>query len=414
MSFRTAISGIRSATADLSTIGNNVANANTTGFKQSRTEFADVFASSSTGVSSNATGQGVNTSRVAQQFTQGNITFTDNNLDLAISGNGFFVVDDNGAQLYSRDGAFGIDRDGFVVNSNSQKLKAFGSDSTGAINGTLGPLRISTANTSPRATSLVNFGANLDSQETVPTIGVFDPANNSSFNSTTATTVYDSLGGSPLLQLYFVKTGDGAWNLHSYVDGNSVGGTVDGTGAPLTVSNPLTFNSAGALATPATGLVTLPDFTPAGGGSPISLSLNVTEMTQYGAPFGVNRVTQDGYTTGRLASVDIDATGTVFARYTNGQSSVQGQVALANFPNPQGLRSLGRNNWAETFEAGAVLVGAPSTASLGTIQSGALEDSNIDLSEQLVKLIVAQRNFQANTQVIQAEDQANQAIINIR
>ena len=410
MSFRTAISGIRSATADLSTIGNNVANANTTGFKQSRTEFADVFASSSTGVSSNATGQGVNTARVAQQFTQGNITFTDNNLDLAISGNGFFVVDDNGSQLYSRDGAFGIDRDGYVVNSNNQKLKAFGADSTGAITGTLGPLRISTANTSPKATTLVNFGANLDSQETVPTIGVFDPANNSSFNSTTATTVYDSLGGSHLLQLYFVKTGDGAWDLHSYVDGTSVGGTV----APPTTSNPLTFNSAGALATPATGLVTIPDFTPAGGGSPISLSLNVTEMTQYGAPFGVNRVTQDGYTTGRLASVDIDTTGNVFARYTNGQASVQGQVALANFPNSQGLRSLGKNNWAETFEAGAVLIGAPSTSSLGTIQAGALEDSNIDLSEQLVKLIVAQRNFQANTQVIQAEDQANQAIINIR
>ena len=403
MSFRTAISGIRAATADLTTIGNNVANANTTGFKASRTEFSDVFATSSTGVSATAAGQGVNTARVAQQFTQGNITFTDNNLDLAISGNGFFVMDDDGAQVYSRDGAFGIDRNGFVVNANGQKLKAFSADSSGNITGQLSTLQISTANTSPAATSTVNFGANLDSQESVPGITPFDPNNNSTFNSTTATTVYDSLGGSHLLQLYFVKTGAGAWNLHSTIDGTS-------TGAPT----PLAFNTAGGLTTPAGGTLTLPAFTPAGGGAALNITMNVSEMTQYGAPFGVNRVTQDGYTTGRLAGVDIDASGNVFARYTNGQATVQGQVALANFPNPQGLRSLGRNNWAESFEAGAVLVSAPGTASAGTIQAGALEDSNIDLSEQLVKLIVAQRNFQANTQVIQAEDQANQAIINIR
>ena len=403
MSFRTAISGIRAATADLTTIGNNVANANTTGFKASRTEFSDVFATSSTGVSATAAGQGVNTARVAQQFTQGNITVTDNNLDLAVSGNGFFVMDDDGAQVYSRDGALGIDRNGFVVNANGQKLKAFSADSTGNITGSLTTLQISTANTSPSATTTINFGANLDSQESVPGVTPFDPNNNSTFNSTTATTVYDSLGGSHLLQLYFVKTGSGTWNLNSTIDGTSTG-----------AATALAFNTAGGLTTPAGGTLTIPSFTPAGGGAALNLTMDVSEMTQYGAAFGVNRVTQDGYTTGRLAGVDIDASGNVFARYTNGQARTQGQVALANFANPQGLRSLGRNNWAETFEAGSVLVSAPGTASAGTIQSGALEDSNIDLSEQLVKLIVAQRNFQANTQVIQAEDQANQAIINIR
>lgn len=403
MSFRTAISGIRAATADLTTIGNNVANANTTGFKASRTEFSDVFATSSTGVSSTAAGQGVNTARVAQQFTQGNITFTDNNLDLAVSGNGFFVMDDDGAQVYSRDGALGIDRNGFVVNANGQKLKAFSADSTGNITGQLTTLQISTANTSPSATTTVNFGANLDSQEAVPGVTPFDANNNATFNSTTATTVYDSLGGSHLLQLYFVKTGSGTWNLHSTIDGTSTG-----------AAQALAFNTAGGLTTPAGGTLTIPSFTPAGGGAALNITMDVSEMTQYGAAFGVNRVTQDGYTTGRLAGVDIDASGNVFARYTNGQAKTQGQVALANFANPQGLRSLGRNNWAESFEAGSVLVSAPGTASAGTIQSGALEDSNIDLSEQLVKLIVAQRNFQANTQVIQAEDQANQAIINIR
>jgi flagellar hook protein FlgE len=188
MSFYTSLTGLNGAQADIAAISNNIANVGTTGFKRSRAEFGDIFATSPLQAASSAIGSGTILKSIKQQFTQGNITFTDNNLDLAISGNGFFVVDDNGTQLYSRDGAFGIDRDGYVVNSNSQKLKAFGADSTGAITGTLGPLRISTANTSPKATTLVNFGANLDSQETVPTIGVFDPTNNSSFNSTTATT----------------------------------------------------------------------------------------------------------------------------------------------------------------------------------------------------------------------------------
>lgn len=403
MPFRIAISGIRAATADLNVIGNNIANVNTAGFKGSRAEFSDVFATSSTGVAGNASGQGVNTARVAQQFTQGNITFTDNGMDLAISGQGFFIVDDNGAQLYSRDGGFGLDREGFVVNANNQRLKAFTADDTGNVTGSLSQLRISTANTSPRASGTVDLGANLDSQEALPLVTPFDANNNSTFNFTTATTVFDSLGGGHLMQFYFAKTGAGAWDVHTAVDGTSVG-----------PANPITFGQSGGLATPVGGAIALPAFTPGGGGSAMNVSVDMTEMTQFGAPFGVNRVVQDGFTTGRLAGVDIDPQGNVFARYTNGQSQVQGQIALANFPNPQGLRALGQNNWAETFEAGSVLIGAPGSSSMGLVQAGALEDSNVDLSEQLVKLIVAQRNFQASTKVIQTADATTQSVINIR
>jgi flagellar hook protein FlgE len=403
MPFRIAISGIRAATGDLNVIGNNIANVNTAGFKGSRAEFADVFAVSNSGVASHASGQGVNTARVSQQFTQGNISFTDNGMDLAISGQGFFVVDDDGSQLYTRDGAFGLDREGFIVNANNQRLKGFGADSNGNITGAIGSMQISTANTAPQATSSIDLGANLDSQESAPLVTPFDANDNASFNFTTATTVYDSLGGGHLAQFYFVKTGSGTWNMHTAVDGTAVG-----------AASPLVFGTSGALTTPAGGTITLPAFTPAGGGAAMNVTLNVSEMTQFGASFGVDRVVQDGYTTGRLSGIDIDTSGNVFARYTNGQSHVQGQVVLANFPNPQGLRALGQNNWAETYEAGSVLIGAPGSSSLGLVQAGALEDSNVDLSEQLVKLIVAQRNFQANTEVIQTADATTQSVINIR
>ncbi|MGR9091225.1 MAG: flagellar hook protein FlgE [Gammaproteobacteria bacterium] len=398
MPFEIAISGLRAAQNDLEVIGNNVANVNTTGYKGSRAEFHDVFSAGG------GPGQGVSTARVAQQFAQGNITFTDNGLDLAISGDGFFILDDNGERVYSRDGAFGLDRDGFVVNSNNQQLNAYGADSTGAVSSVLGPLQISSANTAPSQTSRLAIGVNLDSQAAVPITPVLDPADNTSFNNTTATTIFDSLGGSHLMQTYFVKTATpNAWESHTYVDGTAVAGP--------TV---MTFDTAGALVTPAGGTFTIPAFTPAPGTAPLNLTVNVNQSTQFGAPFGVTQLSQDGYTTGRLAGLDIDSEGVIFTRYTNGQFQVQGQVALANFANVQGLQSLGNNTWSQTFAAGDVLEGGPGTGNLGLLQAGALEDSNVDLSEQLVKLIIAQRNFQANTEVISTADSITQAVMNIR
>jgi flagellar hook protein FlgE len=403
MPFRTAISGLHASMTDLSTIGNNVANASTTGFKKSRAEFADVYAASNVGVAGDTPGSGVNVTRVAQQFSQGTVEFTESALDLAINGNGFFIVNDGGASFYTRAGAFGVDREGYVVNAQNQRLQAFQADTTGSITGATGDLFINSANVTPAATSTIDIGLNLNSSSTVPSVATFDPTNTSSYNNATSTTIYDSLGNSHVATMYYVKTAANTWATHTYVDGTAVNG-------PTTLG----FSSTGALTTPASGQITTASFTPAGGGAAMTLTMDYGASTQYGSSFAVTNMVQNGYTTGTLSGIDVDTTGVIFARYSNGQAVTLGQVALANFANPQGLQPVGDTNWAETYEGGAPLVSAPGSGSLGLIQGGALEESNVDLSEELVKMIVAQRNFQANAQVIQTADQVTQSIINIR
>jgi flagellar hook protein FlgE len=403
MPFQVAISGIKAAADDLNVIGNNIANANTAGFKRSRTEFADVYAVTHLGVASETPGSGVTVSRVAQQFDSVHVSFTKNDLDLAIDGEGFFILDDNGSRAYTRAGAFGLDRDGYVVNAAGQKLVTFQVDASGKVTGATGPLKISTADGTPQATSEMTVGVNLDSRETAPTTA-FDPTDSSSYNwSTPANTIYDSLGGSHSVTTYYRKTADNTWDAYTSVDGNAVSGP-----------DTLTFSSSGALATPASGLVTTGSFTPSGGAAAMTLTLDYSQATQFGSSFGVNKISQDGFAAGRLTGLDIDKNGTISTRFSNGRTLVQGQVALANFANPQGLQPLGNTAWAETHASGDVAITGPGTAGVGFIQSGALEDSNVDISEELVKLIIAQRNYQANAEVISTADQVTQSIINIR
>lgn len=408
MPFRIALSGLNAASADLRVIGNNIANASTTGFKKSRTEFADIYPASNLGTARNAIGSGVKVAAVSQQFTQGNVSFTNNNLDLAISGQGFFRLDDNGVTVYSRAGAFGVDRNGYVVNTQNQRLTAYAADANGNITGAIAPLQLSTADLAPRETDQVALLANLDSRTgTLPAAG-FDPNNPATYHHSTSFTAYDSLGNPRLTSLYFVHTGAGAWSMFTTVDGNLVDADAGNAGNDRL----LTFDGSGQLTSPlqvTTGIVPA-----AGGAAAFDMTIDLGGTTQYGSSFAVNTLTQDGYTTGRLSGVDIGDTGIVQARYTNGQSRTLGQVVLANFSNPQGLQQLGDTSWAETFDSGAALVGAPGTSSLGLIQSGALEGSNVDLTEQLVNMITAQRNFQANAQVITTADAITQTIINIR
>lgn len=405
MSFRVAISGLRAASGDLDVISNNVANSNTTGFKKSRAEFADVFAVTDLGGSSSTPGSGVRLTNVGQQFTQGNITFTDNNLDLAISGRGFFIVNDGGGNQFTRAGAFGVDRDGFFSNAQGQQLIAFGADNSGNITGAASPLQINTANIPPQPSANMTLDLNLNASEAQPAVSPFDPNNPASFTHTTSTTIFDSLGNSHLAAMYFVKTATpNQWQTHTYVDGVDVGG-----GATT-----MTFDTSGALTVPAGGTITTPSFTPSGGGAAQTLTLDYSGTTQFGSDFAVNALSQDGFTTGRLSGLDIDPEGIIFARFTNGQSRVEGQIAMADFPNPQGLQPLSDSNWGETFSSGAVVVGNPGTSSLGLIQSGALEDSNVEVSEELVNMIIAQRTFQANAEVIQTSDAITQTIINLR
>jgi len=759
MTFRTALSGLNAAGTELQVIGNNVANSNTTGFKESRAEFSDIFAASNLGVASTAIGNGVQVSGVTQQFTQGNINFTDNSLDLAVNGEGFFVVSDAGVNVYTRAGQFNVDREGFVVNGQSQRLRAFTADADGALTGAQGDLQLDTSNIAPNATDEINVNLNLDASADIPSVTTFDVNDARSFNSSTSLTVFDSLGTEHLASLYYVKTGENNWDTFTFVDGvqvdqsingvienpavpatsgsytsgtaatvtdfsadsasfdvdgitvtldqdytslanvataiqtqinapvagtytaafngsnnlvitktatgvastapvvNNFDGNVDGGSATIAdfvsggagnggadatnalrtadtayaaddfsgtnlvfdVSNGTTtdtitltstnsdlattigeintllndgtnntginvrangtsleffdttagaggtiptvsftsgpggfdattitgtttaagvdaqsadYTSAGAIAIfdysgdsisftvdgntvqldadytnvagvvaevqadlntaapgtytvssdgsnnlvittvatgsgetapviagfngnvdggiadiasfvgagtsvagadtiPATivddsiqfndlgqliagGTITIPDYDPGGGAAELSLTINLGDTTQFGNGFSVNSLSQDGFTTGRLSGIDINDTGIVTSRFTNGQTQILGQVALANFSNPQGLRQLGDTTWGESFDSGAPLVSAPGTSSLGLIQAGALEGSNVDLTQQLVNIITAQRNFQANAQVISAADTVTQTIINIR
>jgi len=421
MPFRIALSGLNAASADLRVIGNNVANASTTGFKKSKVEFADIYADSS---GSNAVGAGVKVSSIKQEFAQGNIDFTNNNLDLAISGEGFFRLSEGGEIKYSRAGGFGVDREGFVVNSGNQRLTGFVADTTGTITGALDDIQLSTSDLSPNATTDIQLTANLDSSQGVPAISPFNPADASTYNNATSLTVFDSLGNSLLQTLYFEKTAiSGEWNMYNYVT------TPQGTDLPVVPlggasGDPvvLQFSSNGTLtsATPDNTVSgTIAGFEPLSlaastGAADFNVDIAVSNVTQYGSDFSVSGLIQDGYTTGRLSGVDVGDTGVITARYTNGQSLTLAQVAMANFSNLNGLLQLGDTSWAETFSSGAALVGTPGTGTLGAIQSGALEGSNVDLTEQLVNMITAQRNFQSNAQVIQTADTVTQTIINIR
>jgi len=421
MPFTIALSGLNAASSDLRVIGNNVANSSTTGYKSSRAEFADIFASSNLGVTANAIGAGVRVSSVTQQFTQGNISFTDNNLDLAISGQGFFRLNDNGTTAYTRAGAFGVDRDGYVVNGQSQRLTAFQADNNGNITGGLGDLQLSTGDLPPQASSSVTMSANLDSTQAAVT-APFDRTDPTTYNNSTSVTVYDSLGNPLLMTTYYQKQAAPAnsWDQYAYI--TEPDGTVNEmipaggvSGDPVV----MTFNNSGSLTgvVPNTGSPTVANYAAVAlgtGAANLTVTNTLANVTQFGSAFAVTALDQDGFSTGRLSGVDIGETGIVTARYTNGQSRTLAQVAMANFTNPTGLRQLGDTTWVETFDSGVPLVSAPGSGSQGLLQSGALESSNVQITEQLVNMITAQRNFQANAQVISTADTITQTIINIR
>jgi flagellar hook protein FlgE len=403
--FSIALSGLTAASSDLDVTANNVANADTVGFKESRAEFADVFAAGAVNLNTSAIGEGVRLATTAQQFTQGNISTSGSNLDLAISGDGFFTLNDpsNGV-VYTRNGQFSEDKNGNVVTATGQALQVYPPTTTGGFNtGALTDLNLQTAQSQPLATTGGTVILNLPAGSTPPTGGAFDPNNPATFNQSTSTTVYDSLGNSFPATFFFTQTAAaGVWNVNM---------TVNGTLLPAL--NTLTFSSTGAVTPPASGALDFPGFAPADGAAPMDMNFNFAQSTQFGGDFGVSSIVQNGFTTGQLSTVSIDPTGVVSAVYTNGRSTQLGQLALANFPDPQGLKQLGDTNWAETFTSGTHISGTAGTAGFGSIQSGALEASNVDLTTELVNMITAQRAFQANAQVITTANQLSQTVINI-
>ncbi len=408
MSFRIALSGLNAASTHLDVTAHNIANVNTAGFKSSRAMFSDVFATASNDLSSTATGSGVQVSTIQQKFGQGNIDFTNNNLDMAISGEGFFVMKGREGTIYSRAGAFAVDREGYVVNDDMQRLQVFPVSDTGEFaTGALSDLRLLTTESPPQATDKIEVGVNLPANAPMPA-GVFDPVNPATYNHATSMTVYDSLGTPHTSTVYFLKTATAnTWEQRLFVDGTE-------RGTPQTLG----FDaSTGKLLAPVSG--TLPTVTVTGaqlgtGAADLNLNFNYKESTQYGQGFGVNSLFQDGFTTGRMTGVEVDKSGVVSARFTNGQLKLLGQVALAIFSNPNGLQQMGETSWAETFTSGGPRLGQGGSSNFGLLQAGALEASNVDLTEQLVEMITAQRNFQANAQMISTADQVTQTIINMR
>ncbi|PCJ33290.1 MAG: flagellar hook protein FlgE [Gammaproteobacteria bacterium] len=419
MSFTTSLTGLNAAAADLNVKSNNIANVNTTGFKSSRAEFADVYAVSAFGSSSTAIGSGTVLSNVAQQFNQGNLEFTDSSLDLAISGEGFFALSPtatSGEVVYSRAGALGVDEDGYVVNSSGLYLLTFPVNADGTVSSTslssASPLLLPNDAGTPQATSTAALATNLSSTVT-SVAGPIDPLDATTYNNSTSTTIYDSLGNEHVMTTYYRKTGTAnEWEVDIYVDNPAGSQTRISPATPTT----LIFDpaSGGALdAASPTDIALNVTAWDSGATVPQTFNVSVLGTTQNSGAFSVSSTSQDGFATGQLSGLEIGENGLVKASYTNGQSTPLGKIVLATFANPQGLSQIGGTAWRETLASGAVLAGEAGSGRLGLIQSGALEASTTDLTSELVGLITAQRNFQANSKAIETNNTITQTIINL-
>ncbi|PKI14778.1 flagellar hook protein FlgE [Colwellia sp. 12G3] len=460
MSFNIALSGLNAAQKDLDVSSNNIANVNTVGFKESRAEFVDVYAASLLASGKTKVGDGVLTADVAQQFSQGSIQFTNNALDLAITGNGFFATVpelDSLETSYTRAGQFKLNADNFVVNSQGGHLLGFpvnpdGSSASVSLS-TAEPIRIPTASGAPTKTSSVDVRMNLPAGDSynAGAPGNFDPNDPLTFNNSTSVTIFDSLGDSHVMTYFFVKddptTNPNEWMLFAAVDGKvidledpngtavadgRVGGSVSGplqaTGGVIGAR--LVFNASGDFISQLPplangGIVTVPftNHLPNGADNTQSVQIdfnldptapNPNEPTQFASNFEVTALNQDGLAVGRLTGIDIGVDGLVRATYSNGTSQPLARIAMVNFANEQGLSQVGSTNWKESIVSGEALAGEGGSGTFGTINSSALEQSNVNLTTELIDLISAQRNFQANSRALEVDNQLNQTILQIR
>ncbi|MFL9889454.1 flagellar hook-basal body complex protein [Paraburkholderia sp. RL17-383-BIF-A] len=503
MGYQQGLSGLSASSSDLDVIGNNIANANTVGFKSGAAQFADMYANSVATAVGNQVGIGTKLAEVQQQFSQGTITSTNQALDVAINGNGFFQLSNNGSLVYSRNGVFQLDKNGYITNAQGLQLMGYAANSSGIINtAQTVPLTVPTANIAPQATTKIVAGLNLNAQDPLmlgtptvtptlaggstlttpgatitntasgtnndnytvnftspttytvtdttlgttsaaatytagsaislgngqtitfngtpatgdsvaiaPTPVAFNQNSSSTYNYSTSTTVYDSLGGSQTVNMYFAKTSAGTWNVYA--------GTSTGTASLIGHAN---FNSSGTLlgTTTAAGVATTTPFaynfsipTTDGSSTPQNLTLNIAGTTQYGGKDGVNSLQPDGYAAGTLTSFTIGADGTLTGNYSNQQTAALGQIVLANFSNQNGLVNLGNNEFQQTSQSGVAQISAPGSTNHGVLQGGAVENSNVDLTSELVNLITAQRNYQANAQTIKTQQTVDQTLINL-
>jgi len=429
MSFFTSLTGLNAAQTELATVSNNIANTGTNGFKRSRVAFGDIIASSPLQNPARVIGSGVAVKSVAQQFQQGAIETSDNALDLAISGQGFFTVKggQGGSQVaFTRNGAFSVTADRYVVDASGRRLQLFPTTSDGSVLtnqlGSTISARLPLTSGVPQATSEIRLAVNLPADAVViPAKPIYTAANPyafdrndpATFNNSTSETVYDSLGNPLAATIYYVKTAVPTvadpvhrWTAHVFVGDAEL--TQGGT-----AGLPMTFDTNGVLTAPTTPAV-FDAFSPPGGGQPqvIALDHGIATTQQSGA-FSVATISQDGFQTGQLESVSVDVSGKLQASFSNGEVQTLGKVAMAIFSNPQGLKQTGDATYITTPEAGPPITGEAGKNGLGQVLSGSLERSNVDLTAELVGLITAQRNFQANAKAIETSSTLLTTIINI-
>ncbi|PSV42961.1 flagellar hook protein FlgE [Photobacterium indicum] len=395
MSMNIGMSGLIATSEQMNSISHNIANVGTAGYKSSRTEFQDIYAPEFGGGEMN----GVEVAAIRQSFKNGTTTPTGRNGDLAINGEGFFMVENNGQNMFTRNGVFNLDKDGNLVASDGSHLQGYGVSGSGQIQtGTITDLTVETGDMPARSSTKVNMEVNLDANSPVIDPKTpFDPEDPSTFTSSATTTVYDSLGAEHEVTQYYVKTADNAWDVNYVVDGDKA--SAQKTTLAFDDKGKLTTNSSFDLA-----------FTPKNGSADQTIKFDAAETTQFGKEFAITKNSQDGHAPGQVAGWYFEGDGRVFARYSNGQTKVQGQVSLARFPNQEGLQQAGNTRWTQSFSSGAALVGAAGTGQLGNVRTGMYENSNVDLSSEMVNLMSAQSNYQANAKTIKVAQEMTQIL----
>jgi flagellar hook protein FlgE len=451
MSFYTSLSGLKGAQSDLSVISNNIANVGSIGFKKSRAEFGDLISASPL-QSGNVAGQGTRLKSISQQFTQGGFQTSDRALDLAISGQGFFVTKSGSQMSFTRNGAFSIDDERYLVDSNGAYVQVLPVDTSGALSATgissAQNLQIPATAGQPVATSELDLSVTLPSAAGLPKDNpaytssipwAFNRYDSNSYNYSSATTVYDSVGNPQQATIYYVRTQAAGQQVPTYdSSGNPV---VDSSGNPVTAAATeskwdayvfvgdqqasadtstgtpihMTFDALGQLQSPLSG-VTTSTVLPSGASAPMTITLNYanTATRQAAATFTPGSFTQNGKAAGQLDNIAVDSNGLVVATFSDGTTKKLGAIMIANFPNPNGLRQLGDGRWGESGLSGDAVVSQAGSGSAGVIQSGALEQANVDITEELVSLISAQRNFSANAKAIETANNMTDTIVNLR
>jgi flagellar hook protein FlgE len=433
-------SGLDASTTELSVVGDNIANSSTVGFKAARTVFSDEMAQQLVGANGQM-GLGVSTMTIQKLFSQGGFTTTGLSTDVAIQGNGMLVVKGNqggvDGTFYTRNGQLTIDKDGYLTNLNGLRVQGLQADAAGTVtSGLLGDLEVGNASAPAKATDNITIRGNLDQTAAVtdPTFSAADAKDTSNFNTTM--TVYDSLGNAIQLNIYFCKkdpanatnpADSGEWTYHVLTDGGNL--SVDGAGNATTAgtasevaTGELDFDNQGRLTTNNT---TLNNFNPKNASAPQNLTFNfgngtstggsgLDGLTQYAATSAVSFVTQEGSSSGSLSSISIGQDGTITGGFTNGQTRTLGQFILANFKAPDQLQRIGSTLYTETPQSGSPTLGTPSTADRGSINAGTLEQSNVDISAEFIRMIAAQRNFEANSKTLTTADQLLAELMQIK